>query len=155
MKRLRCRSSRPASASFSSATVRHSADVGNMRPPLRSAVCSWRQDSESGQNRTITAYTRNPAGGGRGGSSSEWERSTVRVVGTPAYQTLEMMVDGLVTLAGGVLQVYGIEHLDMSPPVLDEARFLQLPGNHRHATALYAQHLRQELLRQRQRVGLQ
>jgi hypothetical protein len=65
------------------------------------------------------------------------------------------MVDGPVTLAGGVLQVYGIEHLKMPPLVLDEARFLQLPGNKRDATPVYAQHLGQELLRQRQRVTLQ
>jgi hypothetical protein len=35
----------------------------------------------------------------------------------------------------------------MPSPVLDEAGFLQLPCNDRHATALNAEHLRQKLLR--------
>ena len=57
VRRLRCRLSRSASASFSSATVRHSADVRNMRPPitLQGAVCSRRYESESVQNRTVRA----------------------------------------------------------------------------------------------------
>ena len=57
MRRLRCRSSRSASASFSSANVRHSADVRNMRPPitLQGAVCSRRHEGESVQNRTVRA----------------------------------------------------------------------------------------------------
>src|SRR3954467_11965127 len=63
-----------------------------------------------------------------------------------------MVINGRIALAGRVSQVYRIQHVDVPPPIFDQTRFLQLSCDEGHTGAMNAKHLRQELLRQRQRV---
>src|SRR3954469_20096800 len=70
--------------------------------------------------------------------------------GRPTDELMEMPVDGRVALAAAVVQALDIEHLDAAAAIADQARLLQPAGDEGDAAALYPQHLRQELLRQRQ-----
>src|SRR4051794_1898032 len=75
--------------------------------------------------------------------------------GRPTDELMEMPVDGRVALAAAVVQALDIEHLDAAAAIADQARLLQLARDEGDAAALHTQHLRQELLRQRQGVAHQ
>ena len=66
-----------------------------------------------------------------------------------------MRVDGIVTFAATVLQALDIDHMDAATTVADQTSLLQLAGDESDAASLHAEHLRQELLRERQGVAVQ
>jgi hypothetical protein len=64
--------------------------------------------------------------------------SVIRLGRTPPNQAFEMMVDGSIAFAGRLPHVDGIQHLDVPPPIRDQTRFLQRPGNKGEAGPLHA-----------------
>ena len=66
-----------------------------------------------------------------------------------------MFVDGAVAFAAAVQQRLYIKHVDAATAIGDQTGLLQFAGDKGDATALHAQHLRQEFLRQRQVVAVQ
>src|ERR1700704_2216409 len=65
---------------------------------------------------------------------------------------LQLPLDGVIALARGILQLRSIENRDVATVVVNQASPLQNRGGHRHAGASSAQHLRKELLGERQNV---
>jgi hypothetical protein len=63
-------------------------------------------------------------------------------VGRPIQEPAVMGVDGLVTLAAGVLQRFNIKHVNAAAPVADQSRLLKPAGDHCDTATLYPKHLR-------------
>ena len=61
-----------------------------------------------------------------------------------------MHLDRAVALAGGLTQPFQIVDLDVAAAVADQAGLLQRIGDQRYAGPPHAEHLAEELLRQRQ-----
>ncbi len=61
--------------------------------------------------------------------------------------------DRAVTLARRILEPGTVHHRDVAPPVCDETRFLESPHRDRHSRPPYAEHRRQEFLRQIEAVA--
>jgi hypothetical protein len=59
-------------------------------------------------------------------------------LGTPPDQAFEMMVYNAVAFAVPLPQMDSIEHLDVPPPIRDQARFLEGPSNNVEAASLHA-----------------
>src|SRR4051794_32897451 len=73
----------------------------------------------------------------------------------PTDELAEMRIDGAVTFAATVLQSLDIDHMDAATTIADQTSLLQLARDESDAAPLHTEHLRQELLRKRQRVTVQ
>jgi len=65
----------------------------------------------------------------------------------------KLIANYLVTNAGYVLQRFDLKDVNPPAPIVDQAGFLELQGHERDTATLHTQHLRQEILRQRQGVA--
>ena len=73
----------------------------------------------------------------------------------PTDNAMKVGVQRCVAFAGDLLQPVNIQDSNFAVVIIDKPGLLQPSGNERDATSMHSQHLRQELLGQRQKVAVE